>query len=159
MLDIILLLVLAFAAYKGWRAGSLSMLLGLALLVVAALLASTFAGSFGTVIGVSNAYLRPVIGFIAIFVGVLILGKWIRKFIRPKRGILRGADGLLGAVLGLIRGVILVSVLLVILRLVHLPSESARENSVLYPVVLKTSTSVIHVLRPYARLPERDTTV
>lgn len=159
MLDLILLLALALAGFKGWRSGFLSMLLGLVVLIAAGYIASQFATPFGTAIGVGNSYLRPIVGFIIIFVLIIVLGSQVRKIFRPRRGLLRGLDGLLGAAIGVIRGAFLLSIVLVILRLLDVPSESVRENSVLYPVLLKTSTSVINVLRPYARLPEHDTTV
>lgn len=159
MLDIVLVILLALAALKGWRAGFLAMLIGLAVLVVAGLLGAAFGGAFGEALGISSSYLRPVLGFVLVFAIVLAIGSALKKFIRPRRGVLRGMDGVLGAGLGVIRAAFILSVCLVILRLFHLPSESTRESSILYPIVLKTSTSVINVLRPYARLPERDTTV
>lgn len=159
MLDVILLMVLAAAAYRGWRSGFLSMLLGLLLLIVAGFVASSFAEPAGAMLGVTNAHLRPVLGFVTIFVVIVIFGSRVRRFIRPRRGLLRGMDGLLGASLGLLRGAFLVSILLILLRLVNVPKESVRESSVLYPILVKTSTTVIHVLRPYAHFSEPDATV
>ena len=159
MLDLILLGVLVLFALKGWRAGFLSMLIGLAFLVIAGLVGSAFGSSFAEAIGITSTYLRPVLGFVIVFALVLAIGSWLRKFIRPKRGLLRGLDGVMGAVVGLLRGAFIVSILLVLLALFHQPSPTTRERSILYPVLLKTSTSVINVLRPYAHLPEHDTTV
>jgi membrane protein required for colicin V production len=159
MLDVILLIVLAAAAFKGWRSGFLSMLLGLVLLIVAGFVASSFAEPVGNMMGVTNAHLRPVLGFVTIFVVIVLFGSRVRRFIRPRRGLLRGMDGLLGAALGVLRGAFLVSILLILLRLVNVPKESVREGSILYPILLKTSTTVIHVLRPYTHIAEPEATV
>jgi uncharacterized membrane protein required for colicin V production len=159
-LDIILLLLLAVSVWNGWRSGAMAMVISVAVLILAALGASAFSGEVGNLLKIGPDWSRPVVGFIFTFVVLLILGNWVKRAIRPKHGLLRGLDGLLGAALGLIRGAIVLGLLLGILKLVHLPTEHATEHSTLYEPLIKTSTIVAGVLTPYVH-PERkpDTSV
>ena len=148
-LDIILLLALALAAWKGWRSGMVAMIISVVVLIVAALAASAFATQVGNMLKIGPDWSRPVVGFIFTFVVLIVLGSWIKRAIRPKTGLLRGVDGLLGAVLGLIRGAIILGLFLAVLKLVHLPPEHTTEHSTLYEPLIKTSTIVAGVLTPY----------
>jgi len=148
-LDIILLILLAGSAWNGWRSGAMAMVLTVAILIVAALGASAFSAEVGNLLKIGPDWSRPVVGFIFTFVVLLVIGNWVKRMFRPKQGLLRGLDGLLGAALGLIRGAIVLGLLLGILKLVHLPPEHATEHSTLYEPLIKTSTIVAGVLTPY----------
>ena len=79
----------------------------------------------------------------------MIAGGWIKRLFSPKRGVLRGFDGIAGAILAFARGVLVLAILLALLKVVHLPPSNTTEKSVLYPELLKTSGVVIGVLRPF----------
>jgi uncharacterized membrane protein required for colicin V production len=149
ILDILLLLVLAAATLNGWRSGAVAMVLSLAILAVAGLLASSFGPQVGEMLKIGPAFARPIVGFVLTFVALLLVGGMVKRAIRPKRGIIRGVDGLAGAGLGLVRGTFVLSVFLVLFRLAHLPPERTTSKSVIYPYVLKSSSVVIGVFKPY----------
>ncbi|MEO6940717.1 MAG: CvpA family protein [Candidatus Kapaibacterium sp.] len=154
ILDLILLFILAWAAYNGWRSGAISMLLSVVILIAAALIASRFGGTVGAMLGVGQQYLRPVIGFFFLLIVLLILGNFIKRMVRPKQGLLRGFDGALGAILALVRGVFILSLIFVVLRIVHMPPESVTKSSSLYEPVLKVSSTILGVLRPLVNATE-----
>jgi uncharacterized membrane protein required for colicin V production len=153
-IDIILLILLLLSAIGGWRTGAIGMLLSVVVLIAAALGATALAEPVGNILKVGSVWLRPVVGFLFSFIVLLVAGSWIKHVFRPKHGLLRGLDGIAGAILGLIRGVIIVGMLLALLNLIHLPPEHTTEHSRIYPVLLKTSTLFIAVLKPYIHHPE-----
>ena len=157
ILDIILVVFLLLATISGWRSGAIAMLLALVVLVLAGMGASALAAPVGHALHVGPNWARPVIGFVLVFIVLLVLGGWIRRAFSPRRGILRGFDGLAGAILGFLRAAFILGILLALIALVHLPPERTTEKSVLYQPLLKTSTVAIGVLRPYIHASiERD---
>src|SRR3954468_10679645 len=98
--DIAIIVLLALAAFKGWRAGALTMLLSIAILIVAGVLASSLAETVGNLLKIGPAFSRPVIGFVFTFIVLIVLGGFVKRLIKPKRGVLRGLDAMVGAVLG-----------------------------------------------------------
>jgi uncharacterized membrane protein required for colicin V production len=152
-IDIILLVLLVLSVIGGWRSGAISMLLSIVVLIAAAFGASMLADQVGNILKVGPMWSRPVVGFVFSFIVLLIIGGFIKRLIRPKHGILRGLDGIAGAFFGLIRGAIIVGMLLAFLNFFHLPPEHTTEHSRIYPVLLKTSTIFIAVLKPYIHAP------
>jgi uncharacterized membrane protein required for colicin V production len=152
-IDIILLIIFLLSAIGGWRSGAISMLLSVVVLIAAAFGASMLAGAAGNLLKIGPVWIRPVVGFIFSFIVILILGSFIKRIFKPKHGLLRGLDGIAGAILGMIRGAIIVAMLLALLNVVHLPPERTTERSRIYPALLKTSTVFITVLKPYIHPP------
>ena len=138
--DLVLLLMLAAAAFNGWRMGAMAMIIAVAVLAVALIAGSSFASQAGDMLRIGPNWLRPIIGFLFVFLVVMILGNWVKRFFRPKRGILRGLDGLIGAGLGFLRGLLVLSIFLALLRLIHFPPARWTERSHLYPAFLHVST-------------------
>jgi uncharacterized membrane protein required for colicin V production len=149
ILDIIIAILLLLAIIGGWRSGAIAMLLALVVLVLAGMGASALAAPIGHALKIGPMWARPVIGFILTFLVLIFLGGWIRRAFSPRRGILRGFDGIAGAVLGFIRAAFILGILLALFALIHLPPERITEKSALYQPLLKTSTVAIGVLRPY----------
>lgn len=153
ILDIIIIVLLLLSALGGWRSGAFAMLVSIALLVVSLLVASAFATKVGGLLHLGPAWAWPVIGFFLTFLVLMILGGWVKGFLRPKHGLLRGLDGLLGAVLGLARGALVLGIVLALFQLIHFPPEHITEHSRLYPILLNLTTMFIAVLRPYLHIP------
>jgi uncharacterized membrane protein required for colicin V production len=153
ILDIILIVLLALAAIGGWRSGAIAMLVSIALLIVATIVASMLALKVGGMLHVGPNWSWPIVGFIFTFLILMIAGSWAKRLIRPKHGLLRGMDGIAGALLGLLRGVVLLGLFLALFQLVHLPPDNITANSVLYPLLIKAATLLIAVLKPYLHAP------
>lgn len=137
--DLVLVLILLAAAVNGWRLGAMSMILSIVVLAAAIFLAIEYAGKIGDLLHIGPDSLRPAIGFIFTFIVVMILGGWIRHLVRPKVGLLRGLDGILGASLGFLRGTAVLAIILGLLSLIHFPPTSWSEHSHLYPLLLRAS--------------------
>jgi uncharacterized membrane protein required for colicin V production len=153
VLDIILAVLLVLSVIGGWRSGAMSMLLSVVILFVAAIASSMFAARVGALIHLGPNWIWPIVGFIFAFIVLMIAGSWLKKLIKPKQGVLRGLDGMAGAFLGLIRGVVIVGLLLSLFQLVHLPPEAVAVRSILYMALIKAATLVIAVLKPYVHAP------
>jgi membrane protein required for colicin V production len=147
-LDLILGVLLLLSLFKGWRSGALSMLLSIAVLIFAALAASAVAQPLGNIIRIGPEYGRPVVGFFFAFVVFLLAGGFLKRLLKPKQGVLRGLDALIGATLGLVRGAFILSLLLIVLKLINLPPEHMRESSRVYSPLLSVAPQVAGVLRP-----------
>ena len=111
VLDWLFVGVLAISTLVGiWR-GLVTEVLSWLTWLAAFLLAQWFAGSVADwlPIGASNGALRYVAGFIVVFVGVLLLGGLVTFLMAEMLSAvgLRLIDRLLGAVFGLMRGVLL----------------------------------------------------
>ena len=148
-LDIFLFVVLAYGAWSGWSAGALTMVLSLAILIAAGLIASAFAVQAGAMLRIGPAFAHTVIGFLFVFIVLMLAGSFIKRAIKPKHGVLRGLDGIVGLILGVIRNAFILSIILLPISMTHLFPQSLTERSVLYPIILKTSTPIVGVFRQY----------
>jgi uncharacterized membrane protein required for colicin V production len=150
ILDVIIILILAFAGFLGWRKGAVSMIGSLIILVAAILLASAFGTSFGKMVGIGNTLLRPVTGFFLLFIILFIVGQFLKRFVTPKKGIFAGADKFVGVIFSVLRTVLLLGLLLGFLRIFELPSSKTANSSATYPIVLKSSALLVSQLKPLA---------
>jgi Colicin V production protein len=127
----------------------MTMLISIVLLVVATIAASILAMKVGGMLHVGPNWAWPVVGFIFTFLLLMIAGSWAKRVIRPKNGLLRGMDGIAGALLGLVRAVVILGLFLALFHHVNLPPDKFTSGSVLYPLLLKAATLVIGLIRPY----------
>lgn len=81
LLDIVIILLLIFAVWEGWRQGVVTQVLGLAALALGIFLAWKFGHSIGTWLGMEDMA-ATVVGFIivlvAVIVGVVLMGWFTR---------------------------------------------------------------------------------
>ncbi len=153
VLDLIIVVLLALATIGGWRSGAMTMLISVVLLIVATIAASILAMKVGGMLHVGPNWAWPVVGFIFTFLVLMIAGSWAKRLIRPKNGLLRGMDGIAGALLGLVRAVVILGLFLALFHHVNLPPDKFTSGSVLYPLLLKAATLVIGLMRPYLHAP------
>jgi membrane protein required for colicin V production len=158
-IDMFILVLLAFAIYRGYTRGfimQLSLLAALSIGIIAALKLSGFTARQieGHVqISSESLYLVSVgITFAIVFVGVNLLGKLVEKVVESAE--LSFLNRIMGVVFGvakvvLISGVILVYVNRVDRRVSILPKYS-REHSLFY----KPFTTVVKAIFPSLRGPE-----
>ncbi|PYS07393.1 MAG: colicin V production protein [Acidobacteria bacterium] len=151
MLDWLIIAILVYSIVSSAIQGFVRETLGLATVLVAALLAAWFyrgvATLFKDVVRTEN--LALFFGFSLIFVGTLVVGlliTWlVTRFMKFAK--LEWADRLLGAAFGLIRGWVIGAVLLLGLTAFEVQTERLK-NSELAPYFLPGSR-VIAVLTPY----------
>lgn len=135
--DYVVLAVVALSLLIGsWR-GVVSEILALVAWVVAFVAARTWAVPAGELLAGSatDPLVRQVIGFIAIFVGVLIVSallRWLMSLLLKAVG-LRPLDRMLGALFGIARGVLVVWVGVLLAGLTALPQQLWWRQAVLAP--------------------------
>jgi len=150
ILDIIILAIIAFSAYRGWKKGAISMIGTLIILVAAILIASAFGTPFGKMIGAGNTFLRPVIGFFILFLILFTIGQFLKKLVTPKRGIFSSADKLFGIIFSVLRSVLLLGLIFGFFRIFELPSSKVANASTSYPIILRSSALMVSQLKPLA---------
>jgi membrane protein required for colicin V production len=157
ILDIIIIALLALAAYRGWTKGAISLIASLIILIAAILLATAFGSDFGKMIGAGNSVMRPVLGFFILFVLLFLAGQFLKKFLTPKRGFLGRINNFFGLILGIVRAVLVLGLLFALLRIFEIPSAKTVSESKTYPIVLKSSSLIVSQLKPLAGHMSNDT--
>jgi membrane protein required for colicin V production len=151
LLDLVILFILVYSTALAWMKGFVREVLGIATVVLAALLAAWFypqAGSmFKDVVRTEN--LALFFGFSVIFLVILIAGFvtiWLAtRFMKFAK--IEWADRLLGAAFGFIRGWMIGAVILLALTAFGIQTERIK-NSELAPYFLPGSR-VIAIMTPY----------
>ena len=148
-IDIIILIPLLFGAYLGYKKGLsitifkilalfLGVVLGFKLVHVAAQFLSPH-------IGDANGFL-PVISFLTVFilviVGVNFVGNLVKKVLDMT--LLGSFDNIAGAILNLLKWAFIVGTIFWLMERGGIAlTESQTKNSVLYPIIVKSSPAVI----------------
>jgi membrane protein required for colicin V production len=117
--DIILVLGLLWAAYKGWQSGLLRSLAGLLGLLLGYFLAFALGQRVGGLITARDdpAQGAVLVGFVLVFLGTLVVFYFIGRFLRAylQATPLGVADSVAGGALGGIKGVLVFGLLLMLL--------------------------------------------
>jgi membrane protein required for colicin V production len=151
-IDILLVLVIGFSVLSGFTAGFARVGVGFIATLVGIFLGFWCYGIAGAYVldYVSNREIANLIGFFAIFIGVVLVGALIGRLLAKlfKWIGLTWLDRLLGAGFGFIRGVVMAVALITVL-LAFAPSPPPRSvvDSKLMPYMLDTS-NVLATLTP-----------
>ncbi len=128
--------VIALSALTGLFRGFIKEIVALGVWVVAGWMAFAYAKPVATWLGtyVQDKSVRVILAYVVIIVGTIIIGGLLNtmlSFIMHHSG-LTGTDRLLGVGFGTIRGIFVVALIMVVIRLSAFPEEDYRKNSVLY---------------------------
>jgi uncharacterized membrane protein required for colicin V production len=146
--DIVIAVLLLFAAWRGWKKGAIGILLGFVFFIGAIIIATLFGTPFGHAMGIGARYLQPVVGFFVLFCILLAIGSFIKKRMKPKGGALAGANSLLGAAIGFARMLLILGLLFSFLRIFQYPSSKDISSSKLYPLTMKGTSLIVSQIRP-----------
>ena len=154
-LDVILLIALLIGAFRGFQKGLLIEIVGIAALVLAVV------GGFKLLhegIAFLNAYfgnlshLIPYIAFILIFIVILVLITMLGRTIKRALDLtlLGSLDNLAGAILGVFKWAIAISIFLWLTQMVgfRLPEET-RQTSLIYPFIEPLGPKTIEVISSF----------
>lgn len=158
LLDIVIIVLLVWGAYKGWTSGFLRQLVSLLGFLVGLFIASLFYSTLGE-------YITPQIGTspsISDFLAFIILwvitpimlgfaATGITKVLKSLK--IGWFNSLLGSVLGITKFIILLSCIFNAMAALHIIDEKKREASHLYEPVKKTLTFLFNHV-PYERIYE-----
>jgi membrane protein required for colicin V production len=157
-IDIILAVFLVYFAYKGFSSGfivSVATLIGLVLGLYAAAHFSEFtAGWLQSDMGMKSSNLRLiayVITFVLVVLLVFILGRFLTGVVKTVG--LGIVNRLAGALLGILKGVLIASFIFMLINRVDprsaLLSQQQKDESLLYKPVCNIAPVVIPVLKKY----------
>lgn len=153
--DIILVIPLAWAAWKGFSRGLVIELASIAALIAGVYIAANFSGMVETkmkdwfaVEGSWTGYLAFLLTFVGVIFGVYALAKIIERAVNLVA--LKLANKLAGAFFGLAKMMLILSIVLNILSwldtLVPIMQKSAPEKSLLFEPIQKAAPTVLPVL-------------
>lgn len=135
-LDYVIAGVLILSLLTGLIRGFFKELISLAIWVLAGWFSLLYAKPVAALLGhyIQDGTLRLVVSYVVIIVGTLFAGGLCSSFIGfiMQRTGLTGTDRLLGFVFGAIRGVLVVSLFMVVFRLTGMPEEEYQKKSTLY---------------------------
>ena len=152
LFDIILLIILLAFVWKGFRAGLIGAIGGFVGIVVGIILGGRFMALVGTwlakFINIDNANLANIIGFVLIFIAVNLVVSLIVKLINVVFHIIPFIDlvnKLLGAVVGVIGGMLAISAIVYLLSLFPISDgiNEALLKSSFVPVAKNISVVII----------------
>jgi membrane protein required for colicin V production len=149
ILDLILIIILFLSILFGVLKGFIRELFSLAFFIIGVVLSFLFYYEAGQLFipFLKNREVSNFAGFITIFVVVLILGALVTYFIKKlfTLGPLKSIDMILGGVFGLLRGILIASI--IVFALVVFPvNDDLVTKSRLSPYVLTTIEVFIHFL-------------
>lgn len=148
-IDIIIGLMLAFAIVKGYRRGAVEIIVSFVIFIAALVLSSMFGTQVGKAL-LGSSYLHPFIGFLIVFVGLLVVGSVITKSIKPKKGFFAGLDKIFGAAIGGIRMLLIIGLIAAGFRIVHLPSSETARSSKFYGIAIRATAMLVSQVKPLA---------
>ncbi len=147
-LDIILLVILILTVIMGILRGLVKQVIGLVAVIAGLVLASLYyegaAGIFDTFI--KNSLLSNFLGFLLIFVVVLVAGAILGHLItKAMKGPLALVNRLFGGVFGVVKGVLICGILVFALFTFQV-ARPALETSVLAPACLGVTRAAINMI-------------
>jgi membrane protein required for colicin V production len=149
ILDIILVIILGLSILLGILKGFIRELFSLAFFIIAVVLSFLFYYAVGGIYmsGFMNRDVSNFAGFITIFVLVLIVGTVVTYFVKKifTIGPLKAIDMILGGLFGLLRGILIASI--IVLALIVFPiNDNLIVKSKLSPYVIKSIEVFVHFL-------------
>lgn len=135
-IDVAILAIIGLSMLTGLVRGFVKELIALGIWVVAFWLAYHYTASAEILLQtyIKDPSVRKITGFVIILVTTLIAGGIVNatlSFILKRSG-LSGTDRLLGMGFGFVRGIFVVSLILVVLNMTSIPHENYFRNSTLY---------------------------
>jgi len=143
-LDYIILCLLAIFVYRGFKKGFITRILALAGAVLGIWLGvkhNLKVAQFLNDIGVS-ADISPYLAMFLIFLTSILTATLLARFLKNVSIFIELTDNILGAILGLLEGLLILGILLIFLASINFPSEQVRNTSKFYKPVTKATIGV-----------------
>ena len=134
--DIAILVIIGLSMITGLARGFVKELIALGIWVLAFWLAYHYTAATEVLLQpyINDPSVRKITGFVAILIGTLIAGSLVNAILSSilKRSGLSGTDRLLGLGFGFVRGVFVVSLIIVVLKMTSIPQDDHFHGSTLY---------------------------
>ncbi len=143
MIDIFIVVLLAWAAYSGWRAGFVKELVSSAGFLVGLLIAATCYSAFGEALAVNGTETNIVTNIIAFFllwiIVPIVLGFVANILTKALKGMQLGMpNSILGAAVSLLKYFVLLSCVLNVMGALHIMNQERTASSHLYGPVTQS---------------------
>lgn len=149
-LDLIILLPIAYLAYRGFVNGFIREVFGILGIVLAVYITFEYMGTVSGIVApyVENRDRATIVTGIILFIGVIALvqfaGIALEKFFEAAHlGIINQLSGM---VFGALKMAIFISAILLLLAGVGIPSEETTSNSASYPVVISVAPTTFDIV-------------
>lgn len=139
-IDVLFLLVMVMAVFKGWRQGLIMAIFSTVALIIglaAAIKLSTVVAGYGTTGMHLHSRWLPVIAFLLVFLGTVMLVRWGGRMLSEMMDLamIGWVNRLAGILLYAVLYTIVVSVLLFYAVQVHIIPDTTLSSSVTYPFI------------------------
>ena len=151
-IDVFLLGGLALGAYLGYRGGLAKKMFNLLMLMVSGVIAIRFMGTVGKFFidaGVMSERPAYVVGFLIVVLIIMVPALILyHRFGKSREGS-KSATMAVSVILGLLESAMVISFLLVGLRVLDVPDDDTREESLLYRPLLRFVPKTFDMLQSY----------
>lgn len=151
-IDVILLAVLGLSGYLGYRGGLAKKMFNLLMLLFAVVIAARFmhtVGLFFADAGVMGETPSYVVAFTLIMLAIMIPALLLYHRFGRSEGTVKTGTAAVGAVLGVIEGAMIVSFVLIGLKILDIPDEETRQESLLYRPLVRFVPKSFQLLESY----------
>ncbi len=150
-IDIFLYGGIVLGAYYGYRGGAVKKIFNLLALIASIVIATQLMEPVGDVLismGLLSAPAGYIVGF-ALVVILLMVGAILvfRRF--GGSGVAKSSSQLFGALLGVIEGSLIISLVLLAFKIYDYPGKTTRDDSLLYKPLVNAAPKTFDLLRSY----------
>jgi len=150
-LDIVILAIVLSLAYLGYRRGFLVSVFSLISIVLGIILATRFHAGFALVLHkfIRDDKILNFVSFILIFLLIYLAGIFIASKLSKISKLTKTLDKILGVIIGTIKGLIVVSLILIFLKSFNIISDNMIRQSSLYSQVRKFAPDTFNAVSKY----------
>lgn len=162
MLDLFILIVIAWSLISGWRAGLLKEVISSVGFLIGLLVAATCYNTLGEYLSVSGTESNMMTSVIAFFllwiVAPIVLGFVANLLTKGLKGLRLGwINSSLGALVSLVKYIVLLSCVLNVMGALHIIDEQKTGDSHLFSPVSSVVTLLVHeIVSPQQNAPAQD---
>ncbi|PID59560.1 MAG: hypothetical protein CR986_05860 [Ignavibacteriae bacterium] len=148
-LDYILFFIIFIGFILGYKDGIIRKIIGLFGIVIAIFVAVTYSSKLGKYLLPmfnNEEYLAKIISGVIIFFVTIFIFAILKRLIHPSDKVTNFINQILGGIAGTIQILFMVSLILLFLNLISIPSEEDKTNSTLYKPVYSLMPTVIDLI-------------
>lgn len=148
-IDYIIIAVVVIGFLLGYKDGLVRKVIGVLGLIIGVILAFEFSdpvGKFLAPVFDNEVYLAKIIGGILIFLVVILIASIIKRLVHPVDKVNRFINQLLGGFSGAIQMFFFISGFLLFLNIFKLPSDEARQKSLMYEKVYAVIPTTVDLI-------------
>ena len=158
-LDIVILILVIVPSVFGFKKGFLKSVFSLVSILIGLYLATKYHSFIADFIGIviHNEKITTIFSFLLIILGIYLLGNFIAGKISKLNAATKTVDGIAGFFFGALKGLIIVSLLLILFRYINFIPDDMVMSSRIYPYIVDFAPAVLKIIVNI--LPESKNTI